>query len=416
MFNTKKPIREFGKLYEYLIDHNLRIRERGTGHLYIEDADFTEIGQEFINATWYRIVFKRCHFPASYLIQLQETTDCMFMYCEFGPGRLDVALSFGKMKNGMFQHCKFTNGSVSSGEGNTTFQKCEFENSVISDSNKRSYTLAGDTLLLEDCKLKDFELLCDDTKLHMKRCEYKAIGYGKAGSISNRYTKPYTADFIFENTSLQVAELILWGSKINNLTLRGCKTKGTFSTQQSSIKESITLENLKVGAYFIAQTGTEKRITIRECNFSELVNDTDRLFYCSGDYANEFLMERVESSNAGAVNLTGAGPKTTEKARLAVTRNQTFTLRNCKIPHLMVHCLQSHNLVIENCEFGKLEIPNGRIGNVTIKNTKFDSLDLTNTLATKFEIDSASAASGKIVTAGSNYPQGGYKIDGVSKG
>ncbi|MCL2876780.1 MAG: hypothetical protein FWF12_10975 [Betaproteobacteria bacterium] len=404
MFNTKKPIKEFGKLYEYLKDHDLREKEQGTGHLDVRDADFS--GATFENGfigIWKNFIFTNCLFPASAAFQLKETTGCIFNMCEFGPGRKDVTMDFGTMKNCRFQKCKFTNGNVTFGRGEAIFTNCEFENTTSSEYSW-NYFIGGDTLLLDKCKLRFYNII-GEIKLHMRHSDYMSRGAGPMGSGR----KQYTADFIFEDTRLENAEKILWNEKINNLTLRGCQVEGKFSTQQASIKESIVLEKLKVGTYHIARTGTEKKITVRDCFFSEVEKERNSLFSCSGGYAAEVLIERVECSNAAPCNLTGATHETTESFRRPTPRNQTFTLRGCKIPHLMVHWLMSYNLIIEDCEFGKLEMPNGRFGNVTIKNTKFDSLDLTNTLAGKFDIQ----PSGKIVTAGSNYPQGGYKIDGV---
>ena len=407
MSNTRKPIKELGKFYEYLKDHELREKEQSTGHLNIRDADFSDVSFEdpFLGI-WKNFLFTNCYFPASPAFQLEATTGCVFNMCEFGPGRKDVTMHFGTMKNCRFQKCKFKNGNIGLRQGEGSFTNCEFENTTSSE-HSWNYFIAGNYLLLTRCKFENYDV-AGDTKLHMKNCDFNPSGHGSLHSGHE-----YTADFILEDTRITNAEEILWNKKINNLTLRGCEVKGKFSTQEGIIRDSITLEKLKVGSYFFGRSGTEKKITVRDCHFSEVNKNTTRLFNCSADYAEEALFERVEAANTAAVDLTGAGEGTglTENFRLAVTRNKTFTLRGCKIPHLMVNWGQTHHLVIEDCEFGTLELKDGRIGNVTIKNTKFGTLDISKTLATKFDIDKASAASGKIVTAGSNYPKGGHKID-----
>ena len=407
MSNTKrKPVKEFGKLYEYLKDHALRTEERGTGHIDIKDADFTGLSIDGgFYGTWQNFIFTNCLFPTSQVFQLKETTGCIFNSCEFGPGRKDVAMSFGTMKNCTFTKCTFTNGSVSFGLGEATFNDCEFENTTSSNRSWNHY-IAGHNLLLNNCKFRFYDLT-GRRKLHMKGCDYMSSGSGSLDSGKEHYV----ADFIFEDTRLANAEKLLWNNKINNLTLRGCAVRGVFSAQHGHIRDTITLERLKVGTYHLNRSGTEKKITVRDCHFSEVNESTTYLFSCSGDYAAEFLMERVEGSAAAAINLTGASSKTTEQFRMETTRNQTLTLRGCKIPHLMLHWLQTHNLVIEGCEFDRLELPNGRIGTLTIRDTRFNTLDLTNTLATKFDIQ----PSGQVAAAGSNYPQGGYKIDGSKK-
>jgi hypothetical protein len=396
--NAKKPIKEFGKLYEYLQDHELREKERGTANLEIRDADFT--GIELTSVIWRNFTFFGCQIPGTYHIRLHETTNCRFIGCTFTPGPRDSSMSFGRATNVVFQKCTFNRCNISFG-GKPTFMNCKFEALPEERNNRGSRFISSTELELIECTFRYYALL-PGVKLHMKRCDYAGFGAGAIESTKG------TADFILEDTKIQYADEIFWNNRINNLTLRGVETEGRFSAQHSSIKDTITLERLKVGTYYINRTGTEQKITVRDCHFSEVNENTTYVFSCSGGYARDVLLERVICSDAGACNLTGATYETDESFRRPETRNQTFTLRDCKIPRLMLHWLQSHNLVIENCEFGKLELPNGRIGNVTIRNTKFDTLDLTNTLATQFNIE----ASGKIISANSNYPQGGYKIDG----
>ncbi|MDR2208968.1 MAG: pentapeptide repeat-containing protein [Azoarcus sp.] len=422
VFDTKKkPIKEFGKVYSYLKKAELRDKEKSNALDYLTDsalldekqglalieikgADFS--GEDFYGI-WKNYHFINCHFPASQFIRLEKTINCTFTDCDFGPGRKDVALSFGRMENCHFHRCKFLNGNIVFGRGEGSFVDCTFTNTTTHRRNDffRNYLLSGGGLLLTNCRFYNVDLGAD-TKLHMKSCQYVPTVF-ESGQLNSG--KKFTADFILEDTQFTLAKEIFWNNKFNNLTLRGCRVEGLFSTLGSHIKDTITLEGLSVGTYYVARTGTEKSIIVRDCNFSEIYSETGYLFSCSGSYAVEFLMERVVCTDAAPCNLTGAGPNTTEKFFWEFPRNQTFTLRNCKIPRLMVNGLMTYRLVIENCEFGTLELRNARPGKVTIKNTKFATLDLTRTLAEKFEIDAV--GTGRIITDESNYPNGGFKID-----
>jgi len=408
MFNQRKPIRELGKVFEYLQDHKLRVEEKKDFRIEVRDADFGS--EELINVQWDRFRFVNCRFPASQRIRVTETTNCWFERCEFGPGRKDVVLFFGGMKDSRFSGCKFANGNVST-RGEASFKDCEFENTTPQSPSSWNYFLTGDTLNLNQCKFHNIDLAAD-IKLHMKHCDYVSTRVGpiKPGT-------EYVADIILEDTLIKNAEKFLWNNKLKNLTLKGCQVKGVFSAQESHIKDTLLLEGLKVGSYHFTRCGPDKNLTIRDCHFSEVNKDTTHLFSCSGSYPAETLLERVECTKAATCDLTGAGDGVGIKAegyRDPVPLNKTFTLRNCKIPHLLVNWLQSYHLIIENCEFGTLELKEGRIGKVTIKNSKFETLNLTRTLAGKYEIDKAST--GHIVTAESNYPEGGYKIDGGQQG
>jgi len=405
MFNRRKPIKEFGKIYDYLKDHKLRFEERQDTHIQVKDADFR--GEEFINVKWAHFHFFNCRFPTAYHLKVSETTNCIFSRCEFGPGAKNATLLFGGMKNVRFDQCKQINGNVSTrGEG--SFNNCEFENTIPTSSTSWNHFLSGDSLVLSRCTFRNVDLSVE-VKLHMKDCDYASTGSGQLNPGTN-----YTADIILEDTLIKHAEELLWNAKLKNLTLKGCRVEGMFSAQESHIQDTILLEGLKVGIYEFARCGPDNKFIIRDCYFSEVDERTNYLFLCSGGYPLETLLERVECTNAAPCNLTGANEGTTEKFRRPLPRNQSFVLRNCKIPTLWMNWLMTYHLVIENCEFGTLELKNARIGKVTIKNSKFDTLNLTRTLAGKYEIDKAST--GHIVTAESNYPEGGYKIDGGQQG
>jgi hypothetical protein len=404
MFNKKKSIEEH-PYFNYLKDHELRTKEKGTAHLEIRDTDFDSSAFRD-GGIWKRFIFKNCHFKTTYGINLDEMSDCYFYFCTFGPGPKNAAAKFGtaKVYNRMFQ-CKFTSGNVSFDWGKVYIQDSEFIGERASETSWNHF-IGGDELELVGCKFRYIDITVD-TKLHMKSCDYLSSGSGPIGSSN----KEHTVELIFEKTKIGDAEKFLKNNKIKSLTLRDVEVDGTFSVQWSDIKESIVLEKLKVGTYDMAESDTEKQIIVRDCHFSEVNKKTTHLFQCSGDYAIDFLMERTECTNAGGCDLTGAGngaPKDT--FAMETTRNKTFTVRDCKIPKLLLNGLQTFNLVIENCELGKLEMIQGRIGNVTIRNTRFETLDLTDTKATKYDIDATSAASGKIITAGSDYPKGGYRV------
>ena len=116
----------------------------------------------------------------------------------------------------------------------------------------------------------------------------------------------------------------------------------------------------------------------------------------------ETLIERIVGTKDAPINLTGVEDKETAEPLLEVTQNHTFTLRHCKIPHLKLNWLQSHDLLIDHCDIGTLELQDGRLGRVRIKATKFTRILLDRTLADTWEIE----PSGEIVPTGSNYPKG----------
>jgi uncharacterized protein YjbI with pentapeptide repeats len=299
MSRTRKPIKNYD-YYPYLQDHKLRTKEKRIAVLVVEDADFE--GEQFIGGIWRGFTFKNCRFPVDCNTQLKEMVGCYFHFCEFGSNYSGKMLDFGKASRNRFLSCKFKNCNISFGEGSADFTDCRFDNNITKSHSDASFFLSGDSVKLVDCKIKNYKLMVG-TRLHMKRCDFKGVGYGIATSISNSEGNN-TIDHILENSHISVAESIFWNVKLNS-----------------------------------------------------------------------------------------------------------FTIRNCKIPLLRLNQLQTSNLVIKNCKFDQLDLKKGCIGNLTIKNTWFGTLDLSNTLATKYDIDAASAASGQIVSEESDYPKGGAKVE-----
>jgi hypothetical protein len=398
---ARTPISEH-PYYRYLLDHDLRVAEKGIVHLDIDNVDFRN--EEFINVNWQNFIFRNCYFPQIGMIQLESTAGCHFYNCEFGRGGKAVAMYFGESKNNRFFKCTFTDGNISFGEGKVYIQDSEFIGKPADPTSWNNF-IGADDVEFVDCKFRYYDMTIG-AKLNMRGCDYLSSG---VSPISPR--EDYTADFIFEDTALGNARKFMWNNKINNLVLRGTRVVGGFSAQMSHVKDTLVVENIKAGMYHLNNCGPDNKLIVRGCYFGEVNEKTTHLFSCSGTYPIAFLMERVEGTAAGGVDLTGAGPGAPLPGFLAeTTRNQTFTVRDCKIPILYINGLQTFNLLVENCEIGKLEMMDGRIGNLTIKNTRFNTLDLSRTLATYYDIDKISAKSGRMITDGSNYPIGGYEI------
>jgi hypothetical protein len=126
----KRPIRAFGRLYDYLKDHELRERETGTLRLDIRNADFT--GEDFQDATWRQMRFVDCTFEGAsgerhgdYF--LHETTGCLFERCTFGARGV---ASFGRTEATVFQRCRFSTPARGRVNGNSV-QKSGFTQYVL---------------------------------------------------------------------------------------------------------------------------------------------------------------------------------------------------------------------------------------------------------------------------------------------
>jgi hypothetical protein len=388
---TRKPIREFGRTYDYLKDVDLRLKEIDKKRVTIEDAEFS--GEDFINGYWGYYDFVNCHFPASHNIQLIQTVGCNFIECEFGPSRKDDSIGFGVCRDVLFRRCKFSMANVGFG-GPADFEACECVN-PDPDPNHR-YTLNGGKMFLTKCESTNYSYAADEL-LVLRDC---AMRKGSSKLYSNR---KLVADYQLISSTFEDAETILWPSYLKNLTISRCVAKGIFRTQGCVVEDTALFEHLKEGFFSLASTSFYGKLHVKNCTFStpgkSTVEDTPNyLFICSGRIPREVLVERVICKGSDACNLTsahdGGNYFFTEKHK-----NEVFIVRDCQIPYLKINWLKTKHLRLENCEIGHLEIRDGQIGKLEIVKTKFARLDLSRTVATEYALE----ASGEVVDTGSNY-------------
>jgi hypothetical protein len=413
IFSRKKPIREFGRIHDYLMNASLRLEEKQRERITIENAEFG--GEAFINVAWGYYDFIHCHFPASHNIILTQLANCNFIDCEFGPSASNDAMQLGECRDVTFTRCKFNRGSVVF-NGKASFEACTFSNKesppAYSYDRVSPYILAGDEVTLVKCRKKGNFTWRGDKRLVLQNCVFSKDGRLGSGMRKTGYPyeddihKEFTdspPDFSFLDSTFEDAKEVLWGAVVQNLTISRCVAKGIFRAQGCEAMGTILWEHLSAGHFDLWGGGSSQTLHIRDCQFNVIDEKTEAYFRCIGGYSKETLIERV--SAGGLVNLTTATDKTTEKFRYPKAQNDLFIVRDCKIPLLKINWLQSASLRLENCEIGQLEIRDGQIGKLEIRNTKFERLDLSRTVATEYAID----ASGEIIDTGSNYDKGKTK-------
>jgi hypothetical protein len=392
---TRKPIREFGRTYDYLKDVDLRLKEIDKKRVTIENAEFS--GEDFINGYWGYYDFVNCHFPASHNIQLIQTVGCNFIECEFGPSRDDDRIAFGICRDVVFKRCVARAGSISFA-GSASFEACEFD-SLNPDPN-HGYVTSGADISLMKCRATHYAWL-GSKKLTLSNCSFSGTGKLLDGTL--RHDALGVADFLITSSTFENAEEILWGTKVKNLTISRCVAKGIFRTQGLVVEDTALFEHLKEGFFSLASTSFYGKLHVKNCTFStpgkSTVEDTpDYLFICSGRIPREVLVERVVCKGSDACNLTsahdGGNYFFTEKHK-----NEVFIVRDCQIPYLKINWLKTKHLRLENCEIGQLEIRDGQLGKLEIVKTKFGRLDLSRTVATEYALE----VSGEVVDTGSNY-------------
>jgi hypothetical protein len=149
----KKNIREFGKVYDYLIDGKLRAEEVGAKIITVEDADFS--GERF-DGEWQYFNFVNCDFTSNYSIALKWLTDSRFTN-----GRFQGTFGLGQAINVRFLRCKVTGKSGETHltsdwkSRNLVFEDCEFSNASGDPSHIGSAGSAGEATFIA-CKGRNF--------------------------------------------------------------------------------------------------------------------------------------------------------------------------------------------------------------------------------------------------------------------
>ncbi|MDR1848935.1 MAG: hypothetical protein LBQ75_02735, partial [Zoogloeaceae bacterium] len=149
----KKRIRDFGKVYEYLKDADLRLKEAGRQRITIKNAYFSD--EEF-NDQWWYFDFVDCEFTGQYKINLGWLGNCTLTNCKF-----NGIFGFTAAKDTKFLHCSVEGESILSfGKDTldtTIFEQCSFVN-TLRDRNHVGGILCHGEILFIDCKAEGFAL------------------------------------------------------------------------------------------------------------------------------------------------------------------------------------------------------------------------------------------------------------------
>ncbi|MDR1848600.1 MAG: hypothetical protein LBQ75_01015 [Zoogloeaceae bacterium] len=365
----KKRIREFGKIYEYLQDVTLRIKETGNKRIAIKNAIFSN---EKFNGEWGFFDFADCDFSSQYNINLDWLSNCTFTNCSF-----NGIFGFGGVENTRFLRCSVKGESILSLDEDTldttVFEQCSFVN-TLRDRNHVGAIMCHGEILFIDCKAEWFALK-GNKKLTLRRCITISaeLDTAASGLYRDKSKMPYS-DFLLEDCDFSRG-VSATNLKLNNFIMRDCKV-GFLESAGSTARGDVLIENIKQGHLDLSASDFQGTLTIKNCSFFTSYDGYS--FNCPGILAAYTLIENIVCGYHPA-NISGAPDDMAEKDRLPKTRNKSLIVRNCNIPHLHVDWAQTEHLRIENCKCDTLLIRNGRIGKLEIIDCSLKKLDVSNT-------------------------------------
>jgi uncharacterized protein YjbI with pentapeptide repeats len=365
----KKRARDLGKVYKYLQDGFLRVKEIGEQRITIENAIFS--GEDFNGSSWGYCDFVDCEFTGQYKIRLDWLVNCTFTDCHF-----NGIFYFGGAYNTKFLRCSAKGESILSmaeDSRNMVFEKCSFVN-TLRDRNHVGGILCHGEILFIDCKAEGFALK-GSKKLTLRHCTTISaeLDTAASGLYRDKSQMPYS-DFLLENCDFSRG-VEMSNAKLNSFTIRNCKL-GVFEPFRPVIRDFALIEGIREGNLDLSSSRVHGKLTVKNCSFFK--PHDGHSFWCPGVHAEHTLIENVVCGSH-PVNISGLPIEMTEEERLPKTLNKSFIIRGCNIPHLHVDWAQTEHLRLENCTIDTLLIRNGRIGKLEIIDCSLKKLDVSNT-------------------------------------
>ncbi|MDR1849969.1 MAG: hypothetical protein LBQ75_08010, partial [Zoogloeaceae bacterium] len=281
----KQRARDLGKIYEYLQDVSLRIKETGSQRITIKNVIFS---YEEFNDEWENFDFVDCDFNVGYNIGLNWLVKCTFTNCRFSGH-----LGFGDAKDVKFVKCTVNGKSTMAFAYKTTnlvFESCTFRN-VNYDPNHEGGIVSKGEILFLDCKAEGAFVLESYKKLTLHHCTTSStrLATAPAGLFSDKSKMPYS-DFLLEDCDF-TSGIRMSNAKLNSFIMRNCKL-GVFKPLFPVIRDFALFEGIKKGHLNISSYDLLGKLTVRDCSFFT-PGDDGYSFRCSGAFAAHTLIENV---------------------------------------------------------------------------------------------------------------------------
>ncbi|WP_442782512.1 right-handed parallel beta-helix repeat-containing protein [Collimonas fungivorans] len=356
--SSKKPIGEFGKIFDYLQNPELRQKETGDALITINSASFGSA--EFHGQAWRNIRFVDCDFASSYALKLKGSEDLQFDSCRFGG-----ILGFGKMTRVQFSKCAGVGKLNLIGDQGSTkvrFEDCKFQGDDADQNHFGALGAEGETEFTR-CQFK-YMSIYGDTKLTIRDCQFENVDCPIDAATGG-------SEVLIENSKLR-GNFDMRPAAFLSLTIRNTVIDN-IDLSEATVKGDVLMESLDAG-YVNALFGSAASLTIRN---SQIKGNGRDVFQTSPAKIVRIDIDNVTFGKAGeAVFIGGGFSSKKEIARV----NQSLRLHNCKIPVLASNHINTANLILDNCAIQEASFKESRISRLDIKNTKIlERLDFTNT-------------------------------------
>lgn len=372
MATSKKNIREFGKIFQYLKDPELRKKEIGDALLTIEGAEIS--GESFQYVDWNHILFKNCDFVGAYQIKIGNSTDVRYEDCRFSG-----IFGYGKTNRVHFLRCAWTDGSIGyAGEKSTAlvFESCRFVGTNPDRNHWGGVGSDGEAEFI-GCTAKYF-VIEGHAKLTLRQCEFEDMKCTPRSKESGGVF----ADVLIEDCKLR-GDFSMVPADFQSLTIRGTLIEGTFDMTNAMVKGDILMERMTGGAIKAGIKEGARSFTLRD---SQIKGDGQRVCNIYAGAFQHVLMENVVFGRAeGQPVGVGGGYEPDDKKPQPVL-TQSLILKNVKVPSWRSARLNAATVRIERSEFLEGNFKEGRVDTLELVDVSVgSSIDFTGTQVREFK-------------------------------
>ena len=377
MATSRKNIREFGKIFQYLKDPELRKKEIGDALLTIEGAEIS--GESFQYVDWSHIQFKNCDFVGAYQIKIGNSTDVRYEDCRFSG-----IFGYGKTNRVHFLRCAWTDGSIGyAGEKSTAlvFESCRFVGTNPDRNHWGGVGSDGEAEFI-GCTAKYF-VIEGHAKLTLRQCEFEDVKCTPRSEESGGVF----ADVLIEDGTLR-GVFSMVPADFQSLTIRDTLIEGTFDMTNATVKGDILMERVTAGVIrgYVKKANS---FTVRDSKITG--NGTDVFEAFAGgirtiEIDNTVFGVGVRRGGNGTDGVTIAGGTGADLSKPRARITESLVIRNSKIPQLRSHHVSVVRMQLDRVELRDVDLSSNLIDRLEMKDVAIaNDLDLTNTQVKEFK-------------------------------
>ena len=363
--DNKKSISQYGKVFEYLKDPDLRVKEMGEQVMEVKGALVS--GVQFKGIEWKEIRFIDCDFTGSYELKLAALKNCSFEGCRFAG-----LFGFGLAKDVYFNRCVVRGNADSAlytdkGSTNVVFENGDFQSLAADRETWASLVMDGEAKYI-NCYVKWFHLSGGE-KLDIERCRIEQSVIARSG-IEVR--PPVT---IIDTELLGTTDMV--SSHMSSLTMRNC-TVGVLDLKQAHVSGDVLIEKV-AGEKLLVGVVTARSMTIRNCKIVPVEGEKTAVDLAAMGIE-QLRIEGCTFGDRGELRIDPGVELRDDQWTVGGPKNKLTYITRCTMESLDATWTESQDLRIEQCTISSADFSNSRIGHLQIQgSTISQKLDLRNT-------------------------------------